>query len=310
MEKALVLGGTRFFGKKLVERMLDQGVKVTIATRGHTKDDFGDQVQRLIMDRGDKHSMQAATKGMQWDVIYDNICYHAAGAADACELFRDRTKHYVFTSTLAVYEPGNKAHQEDNFDPYTYEIADVVGEVSYGEGKRLAEAVFFQQASFPVTAVRFPIVLGIDDYTKRLHFHLERIDQGLGIEIPNRNARLSFITSDEAADFLYRAGKEKVNGPINACSDGVLSLQDIVQMIEQELNKQAVIFSPSERALSDSIARDIETSPFGLLDDWGMDTTKAKELGFAFRSITEWYPALVHALAEELKENHKNNKAN
>ncbi|EKN66902.1 hypothetical protein BABA_13477 [Neobacillus bataviensis LMG 21833] len=34
---------------------------------------------------------------------------------------------------------------------------------TYAEGKRQAEAVLFQQATFPVVAVRFPIVMGVDD---------------------------------------------------------------------------------------------------------------------------------------------------
>ncbi|WP_195574512.1 NAD-dependent epimerase/dehydratase family protein [Paenibacillus sp. 1001270B_150601_E10] len=299
MQKVLVLGGTRFFGKKLVERLLKAGVEVTIATRGQTKDDFGDRVERLTIDRNEKSSMEAAIRNKSWDVVYDNICYSAAGAKDACELFRDRTTHYVFTSTLSVYECGTIAHPEENFDPYTYPIPDEVGEVGYGEGKRLAEAVFFQKASFPVTAVRFPIVLGVDDYTKRLHFHVERIAAGQGIEVPNLQARLSFITSDEAADFLYGVGEKRVQGPINACSDGVVSLQEIVEMIEKELDKKAVIVASTE---DDQEGSDPAKSPFGLPGDWGMDTSKAKKYGLTFKPIHEWYPALVHHLALELKE--------
>jgi len=40
MKKVLVMGGTRFFGKKLVQHLLDEGNEVTIATRGRTPDPY------------------------------------------------------------------------------------------------------------------------------------------------------------------------------------------------------------------------------------------------------------------------------
>lgn len=51
MKNILILGGTRFFGKRLVELLLEEGHKVTIATRGNTPDSFGEQVDRLQIDR-------------------------------------------------------------------------------------------------------------------------------------------------------------------------------------------------------------------------------------------------------------------
>ncbi|MGL4383366.1 MAG: NAD-dependent epimerase/dehydratase family protein [Bacilli bacterium] len=38
--KILVLGGTRFIGKKLVGLLIDEGYDVSIATRGTTIDPF------------------------------------------------------------------------------------------------------------------------------------------------------------------------------------------------------------------------------------------------------------------------------
>ncbi len=46
LKKVLVLGGTRFFGKHLVEALLQDGHDVTIATRGITEDSFGSRVKK------------------------------------------------------------------------------------------------------------------------------------------------------------------------------------------------------------------------------------------------------------------------
>ncbi|MFB3162208.1 NAD-dependent epimerase/dehydratase family protein [Neobacillus sp. 179-J 1A1 HS] len=49
MKSALILGGTQFVGKRLVRLLIDEGVEVTVATRGLTADAFGNQVSRLII---------------------------------------------------------------------------------------------------------------------------------------------------------------------------------------------------------------------------------------------------------------------
>ncbi|MEI5907046.1 NAD-dependent epimerase/dehydratase family protein [Bacillus spongiae] len=289
--KILVLGGTRFFGKKLVTRLLDEGHEVTIATRGKTADPFNDKVNRIVMDREDHESLKLAVGSQHWDIVYDNICYSPQAAASACEVFAGKVKHYILTSTLSVYEFGQEKLTENSFDPYSYPIK--LGkrtDFSYGEAKRLAEAVFFQQANFSVSAVRFPIVLGPDDYTKRLHFHIEQIKQEKPIGIPNKEAEMSYISSDEAAKFLHWLSHNHLSGPINACSKGELSLREILTFIEKEVEMKAIV---REETIEEN------RSPFGIPNTWCMDSSKAQKAGYEFQRIESWFPALIHEIVEE-----------
>lgn len=81
-KKVLVLGGTRFFGKRLVELLLrSQDNEVTLLTRGRTADAFGDRVARLTADRTDEAALERALSDTSWDIVYDNICYSAEEAA-------------------------------------------------------------------------------------------------------------------------------------------------------------------------------------------------------------------------------------
>ena len=73
--KILVLGGTRFFGIPMVEELIQQGHEVTIATRQTTKDNLGDAVQRIQIERTDPIQMEQALKGKHFDVVYDKIAY-------------------------------------------------------------------------------------------------------------------------------------------------------------------------------------------------------------------------------------------
>ena len=40
----LVVGGTRFFGISMIEKLISDGHDVTVATRGRTQDSFGDKI--------------------------------------------------------------------------------------------------------------------------------------------------------------------------------------------------------------------------------------------------------------------------
>lgn len=288
MSRVLVLGGTKFFGKHLVQQLLEAGEEVTIATRGQQADPFGDCVQRIKIDRENLESLQMAAAAADWDVVYDNICYSPNEAADACKAFAGRTKRYIFVSTQAVYEQSEQLHPEGDFNPYKYPLQ--MGsrrDFPYGEAKRLAEAVYFQEATFPVVAVRFPIVMGTDDYTQRLVFHIDRIREGQPIGLPSLEASMSAITSAEAGSFLCWLRNQSLTGPMNACSLGVISIANIIAEIEHALGKQAII---------ESEITTTNASPYGIQRSWMMDQSKAAEAGFHLERLSDWYPALVKEL--------------
>lgn len=176
-------------------------------TRGNIDNPFGYQVKWRQADRNDSHALADALRGQSWDVVYDQICYTPAQAEAAVSLFEGRTGKYVLTSTLSVYQGDKIPFTEEDFDPVgdpqQLERSDTL---DYGEAKRSTEAVLFQRSSFPVTAVRFPIVMGLDDYTKRLRFHIEHVLQEKTIGVPNPLAEMGYISSQEAADFLLWLG--------------------------------------------------------------------------------------------------------
>jgi len=290
----LVLGGTRLFGKKLVELCLQNGHNVTILTRGQSGNPFGTKVKQLIVNRDDADSLSQALSSTTWDIVYDNICYSPNEALKICEILEGKTKKLVFTSTLSTYEIDGTVKTEEDFNPFKYEVR--MGnreDFSYGEGKRLAEAVLFKEATFPVVAVRFPIVMGENDYTRRLHFHVERILQEQPISLPNFEAKMSYITDDEAAVFLYFAGITPIEGPYNATAAGAISLKDLLGLIEDATGKHAKISLVGGNEKSQS--------PYGVPADWYMSTAKAEAAGFTFSQLHDWLPTLVKTLVKELQ---------
>ena len=294
MSKVLVFGGTRFFGKKLVTKLVEEGHNVTIATRGNSPHPFGKQVSHIIVDRTNEEMLANVFKDSQWDIIYDNICYSPNEALAACRVFNGKVKKYIFTSTMATYDLTLGANlKEDAFDPYHYPIHfGSSADFSYGEGKRLAEAEFFKDASFPVVAVRFPIVLGEDDYTKRLHFHIEQVANGQETRFANLHAKMSFISSDDAADFLKFIGFSHVDGPINATSTGAYTMEELMHIIESAVGKKAKMTIEGDSG---------KWSPFAVKKDFYMCANKSMEAGFTCKPLEAWLPHLIDVLANEYK---------
>ncbi|MEK5232889.1 NAD-dependent epimerase/dehydratase family protein [Lysinibacillus sp. FSL K6-0232] len=290
----LVLGGTRFFGQKLVELCLQEGHHVTILTRGQTKHPFGSNVQQFIVDRNNSEALAQALVNSTWDIVYDNICYSPNEAQVICEVLKGKTKKLIFTSTLATYEVDGKIKKEEDFDPFHYPIRMGQREdFSYGEGKRQAEAVLYQKATFPVVTVRFPIVMGEDDYTRRLHVHIERILHNKPITVTNIDAQMSYITDKEAAAFLYFAGMYPIEGPYNATANGTISLKELIALIEQASGKQAKIALVGGDQASQS--------PYNVPAHWYMSNTKATTAGFTFSQLHEWLPELVTTLVKQFQ---------
>ncbi|WP_243014285.1 MULTISPECIES: NAD-dependent epimerase/dehydratase family protein [Brevibacillus] len=291
MKKVLVLGGTRFFGKRLVKGLVDSGYDVTIATRGRQADPFGNEIARMQVDRNDLDSLKRIGSS-EWELVFDSLCYTGANASHIVQVLEGKVKRLVVTSSRAVYEHSPLIRREADFDPYSYPItAGTREEVSYEEGKRQAEAALFQKAGFPVIAVRFPIVLGVEDYTKRLHFYVDQIRAQKEIYVGNPHARQSYIDADEAARFLQWAGESaQACGPYNACSDDAWTLPQLLGAVEDAIGKPA-------RILTGGTAEQL--SPFAIPDSYVLDTGKARREGYAFRSLSDWLVPLIQRLAAE-----------
>ncbi|MEN1938001.1 NAD-dependent epimerase/dehydratase family protein [Paenibacillus sp. 102] len=274
MKKVLVLGGTRFFGKRLVESLLEAGNDVTIATRGITKDSFGSAVKRILVDREDEEALQKALVGESYEVVYDNLCYSPNAAKVIGNVLHNKVKKYIVISSMAVYEPALSLKEED-FNPYQYPI--VYGDrkdFSYSEGKRLAEAVLFKHATFPVIAVRFPVVIGENDYTKRLQFYVENIVKEKPFVVEDIEGEMSFIHEKEAGEFLAWLSTIDVSGPINACSNGVISMREVIRFVEGNTGMKACIEAKVENR-----------APYNGMTNCTINNTRAKELGFQFREL-------------------------
>ena len=277
--KVLVVGGTRYFGISLVHALQKAGHDVTIATRGRSIDTYANGVDRLILDRTSQQSIRDCLRGLHFAVTYDNINYSPTDTQNLLDYLD--TDRYILTSTSAVYEQGELL-EERAFDPMRHKIRyGVRNDFAYDEGKRLCEAVLFQKYPISSAAVRFPVVLGENDYTKRLHQYIRAARRNEPLYIDNLEARLSFISQQEAGDFLAFLATNLVQGPINAASSGDISISELCNLIS-ELVGGKLVLSP------DGVP--------GALNGYEtktLNTKKAVSAGFRFETLTSYLGELI-----------------
>jgi nucleoside-diphosphate-sugar epimerase len=107
--RALVLGGSTFVGRRLVELLAGRGDDVAVLNRGRTPSRLPDGVRRFVADRTDVASMRAALEGAEWDAVFDvsGFVMVAGGSPidELLELFDGRTGAYVFVSSVMAYAP-------------------------------------------------------------------------------------------------------------------------------------------------------------------------------------------------------------
>jgi nucleoside-diphosphate-sugar epimerase len=99
--RILVLGGTSFVGRAIVEDALRTGAEVTLFGRGKTGPDLFPQLTRLIGDRDTGH--YAALRDGRWDATVDVSGYVPRHVGQAVDALGDRAGRYLFISSHAVY---------------------------------------------------------------------------------------------------------------------------------------------------------------------------------------------------------------
>jgi nucleoside-diphosphate-sugar epimerase len=297
-QEILVIGGTRYFGIRLVEALLAAGERVTIATRGRTPDPFGTRVRRIVVDRGDAVAMGAAfgpSSAPRFDVVYDQMCYGPAEAELAAWLFAGRVGRYLMTSTLEVYDELHGRLPRD-YRESDLQLGRPVARppTAYGDGKRRAEAVLLSADRLPAATLRLAHVLGgPEDFTGRLRFYVERALGGAPLEHARAAGPTSFIDVDGAVAALVWAGRQDFRGALNLASRGRLAAPELWARVARRLGRPARL-SPVDGPVAPT-----RLSPFDYGAPHALDLDRAIGLGLRPGTVDDWLDGLVdrHAAA-------------
>lgn len=284
MKRALVIGGTRFIGRHLVERLLADGVCVTIATRGLTPDAFGGRVERKVANRSEEASLRAALGEGTWDVCFDQVCHSGEDARAAAKVLAGRIGRYVLTSSGAVYPFGPGIRTEADFDARVHPAARAAG---YEEGKRQAERATFEAPPARCVAVRLPMVLGEWDHTRKLESLAAFARAGTPVPVVRADFETGYLSGPAAAEALVAAASSALEGAVNVCSDEAISLATLAGWMDAELGTHTT-FAEGAR---------VNLTPLAIPGSLVMSNALARQAGLCFEPLARWLLPLLRSLA-------------
>ncbi|YCK39451.1 NAD-dependent epimerase/dehydratase family protein [Actinomadura sp. ATCC 39365] len=314
MRHICVIGGNRYFGRRLIRLLLAGGDRVTVVNRGSAAPPPG--AEHVVADRADAAALARALGGRAFDAVVDQVCYTPQHADVARRVFAGRTARYVMTSTMEVYDPATSPSllppaaapvREETVEAASWPVdrglpwgspdalSRLLGEAAaYAEGKRQAEAVFARDPAFPFLAVRSAHVLGGGDadFTGRLRHYVDRVRAGLPVAVHRDPAPTSFVHHAEIAAFLHwTATGTDVTGALNAASRDTLTVTGLCAAIAAATGSPA----PVHRVVTGGEP----ASPFSFDRSYAIDAGRAAALGFTFTDVAAWLPRAVADLLQE-----------
>lgn len=223
--RILILGGTGFIGPYQVRYAIDRGHKVTLFNRGKTNPGLFPGVEKLQGDRatGDL----SALKDREWDAVIDNPTTLPMWARDAAEALKNKTRQYVFISTLSVYADNSKPDMDEGApvlkmdeslpivaarDPRTKGLME-----NYGGLKALSEREVERAFPDKATIIRPGLIVGPGDLSDRFSYWTVRIDRGGEVLAPgNPDDRVQIIDARDLGEWTVRIIEQGATGAYNA----------------------------------------------------------------------------------------------
>jgi 2'-hydroxyisoflavone reductase len=226
--KLLIIGGTRFLGRGLVDAALARGHDITLFNRGQSNPGLYPEIERI---QGNRDGGLEVLKGRKWDAVIDTCGYVPRLVRDSARFLRDVITHYTFISTISVYPDLPQANMDETAPLGT--IADetmeqITGE-SYGPLKVLCEKVATEEMAGRALHVRAGLIVGPHDLSDRFTYWPCRIAQGGEVLAPGKpDNPTQFVDVRDIAEWTVKATEAHLTGPYNVTGpDYLLTMQQL-----------------------------------------------------------------------------------
>jgi nucleoside-diphosphate-sugar epimerase len=298
---ALVIGGTRFIGRHVVDDLLDNGYEVTMFNRGTHENPFADDagVSHIEGDRRDDTDLKAAALSVDPDIVIDCVAYYPEDVRVATDVFSD-VDGYVYISSGSAYgvEEIPKRENETELCECTAEQATDDSHESYGPRKAEGDREMFAAAEDGVNAmsVRPCIVYGPHDYTERLDYWIDRVLTHDRVVVPGDGQNLWHRAyAEDVASALRIVAEEGEPGEAYNVGDRTLvTMEEMIDLIAEAAGTDTEVVHAGERELA---AADLTPDDFILYRDYPhvLDTNKLASLGW---ESTPLAAAMARTVAE------------
>jgi 2'-hydroxyisoflavone reductase len=214
--KILIIGGTRFVGRHLVNSARSRGHSVTLFNRGQSNPNLFLQVDKIV---GDREKDLDQLKDGHWDVVIDTCGYFPRTVRMAAETLKDIAEHYVFISSISVYADFSKIgiNESDPVGRIEDETIEEITAESYGPLKALCEKAVQDVFGIRSLIIRPGLIVGPHDPTDRFTYWPVRVARGGDVLAPDRpEVPTQVIDVRDLARFIIDLIEQNVSGVFNA----------------------------------------------------------------------------------------------
>lgn len=291
--KILILGGTRFLGRALVEAALASGHDLTLFNRGLSNPSLYPQVHQI---HGDRSTDLNLLNNGHWDAVIDTCGYIPRIVREAVVALQKNVGFYAFVSTISVYVSplspriGEEAPLIRLADPLTEELT---GE-TYGGLKACSEEEVTRAFPGNSLVIRPGLIVGPYDPTDRFTYWVNRASLGGEILCPGRPDRLvEWIDVRDLAVWMIRMVEQNQTGVYNATGPSTPMKHLIQAAVQVSKRSSTLTWIPDDFLLSQHVEPWTDL-PLWIPDDDPESTTicntncdRAIQKGLSFRSISQ-----------------------
>jgi len=209
--RILVLGGTQFLGRHVVDDALARGHDVTLFNRGQTRPELYPEVEKL---QGDRDGKLDALRGRSFDAVVDTSGYVPRIVHETIDALGE-VGHYTFVSSISVYADLAKPPTIGSPVAVVEEPTEEWRE-AYGALKAECEDVVRER--FPAAFIPRPgLIVGPWDPTGRFTYWPQRLAAGGRVLAPAPpDADAQVIDARDLAAWIVTAGERGLGGTFNA----------------------------------------------------------------------------------------------
>lgn len=286
--KLLVIGGSQFVGRHLVEHALSAGYEVTMFNRGKTNPGIYPDVEEI---HGDRDGGLDALKGRSWDVVVDTCGYVPRIVQQSAELLQDNVGKYVFVSSISVYQDFNDSDEaEGALQTLEDETIEAVTGASYGGLKVLCENVVTEIYGERAINVRAGFIVGRYDVAWRMPHLIHRYDSA-GEKLAGRPEQpVQYIHATDMCKWMLNAAAQGTHGNYNLTGQPI-RMDALLGEIVKQTGADAKPFY-----VGDAWLQEQEIAPVDGLNYWvpqeaegimNAPTQRAQDTGFTAMSLPE-----------------------
>ncbi len=309
--KILILGGTKFLGRYLVDAALAGRHEVTLFNRGKTNPTLFPNIETII---GDRENDIEKLSGREWDALIDVAGYVPRIVRLAAQSLERAVKRYVYISSVSAYAGFQKVgiNESDPVGKLEDETVEEITGETYGPLKALCEKTVQEIYGDRALIVRPGLIAGPYDPTDRFTYWPMRVKRGGDMITPDTpDTPIQIIDVRDLAAFIIKLVEDNASGIYNATGpDYELSLGEMLDACKRVTGSVAAFHWTSVEFLKEHEVEPWSDMPVWIPDteeDAGfsrVDVSKAISAGLKFRPLEDTIRDTI-AWADMRSEDHE-----